>query len=156
MKKNIITLASLLLILVFSCGEKSTSTAKDGTDSTGKACLAPSDRNPNGASELASLMRVMEEQTEIWKKEILENTPALSPVPESFSTLKTASVTDADMKNENFDGFADDFISYANTLVASKPEDRKTAFNSLVGGCMTCHTQMCPGPIKRINKFYFE
>lgn len=125
------------------------------TDSTGKVCLAPSDRNPNGASELAQLMRTMEAQTETWKKEITEGKPELSPVPDVYATLKTAIPTEPEMKNENFDGFSDDFVNYANALVKAPKAERQTAFNTLVGGCMTCHSQMCPGPIKRIKKFYF-
>eukprot|EP01034_Spumella_vulgaris_P042151 gene42151-52259_t len=115
-------------------------------DSTGKVCLPPSDRNPNGASELAQLMRTMETQTETWKKEITDNKAELSPVPDAYAALKTALPTEPEMKNENYDGFADDFLNYANTLVKAPKAERQTAFNSMVGGCMSCHSQMCPGP----------
>lgn len=137
-------------------GKKSTDTAETGADSTGKVCLAPSDRNPNGASELAQLMRTMEKQTESWKTEITENKATLSPVPDAYKNLKLAKVTEPEMKNENYNAFADDFMAYSNALVAAAPAERKTAFNAMVGGCMACHTQMCPGPVKRINKFYFQ
>jgi len=147
----------LALTLLQACAEKKApDTAQQNADSTGKVCLAPSDRNPNGASELAQLMRTMEQQTELWKTEITENKPALSPVPDAYKNLKLARVTDPDMKNENYNAFADDFIAYSNALTAAVPVERKTAFNTMVGGCMACHTQMCPGPVKRINKFYFE
>lgn len=126
------------------------------TDTTGKVCLAPSDRNPNGVSELAQLMRTMEAQTETWKKEIADGKAELSPVPDVYATLKTAIPTEPEMKNENFDGFADDFLNYANGLVKAPKAERQTVFNTLVGGCMSCHSQMCPGPVKRIKKFYFE
>lgn len=158
MKKTLYILCFLVAVTALACGEKKTAGADDSkpTDSSGKVCLAPSDRNPNGASELARLMRTMEAQTETWKTEINENKARLSPVPDVYGTLKTAVPTDPEMKNEHFDGFADDFVNYANAMVKAESNDRKTAFNSMVGGCMTCHSQMCPGPVKRIKKFYFE
>lgn len=130
--------------------------ATPAADTAGKVCLAPSGRNPNGASELAQLMRTMEAQTVTWKREITENEARLSPVPDVYATLKTAIPTEPEMKNENFDGFADDFINYSNALVKAPKAGRETAFDSMVGGCMNCHAQMCPGPVKRIKKFYFR
>ena len=136
-------------------GNKTPETAAPASDSTGKTCLKPSDRNPNGVSELAALMRTMEAQTETWKKEIEAGQAELDPVPDVYRTLKTAVPTEKEMKNEFFDGFSDDFNGYAAALVKARKKDRKTAFNTMVGGCMNCHTQMCPGPVKRIRKFYF-
>jgi len=146
-------------IIVFSmgCGEnKATENITPAVDSTGKVCLIPSERNPNGASELAQLMRTMEAQSDTWSKEIEEGKEELSPVPDVYNTLKTAIPTEDGMKNENFDTFSDDFVRYSNALVKASTKDRKAAFNTMISGCLTCHSEMCPGPIKRINKFYFN
>lgn len=154
------TIILLGLICGFAaCGNRSAPTPKKsaaGTDSAGKVCLAPSDRNPNGASELATLMRTMEAQSETWRKEITENKAGLSAVPDVYATLKTAVATDSEMKNENFDAFVDDYLKASAALVKAPKAERKTAFNAMTGTCMSCHSQMCPGPIKRIKKFYFE
>jgi hypothetical protein len=147
-----------ILSFVFSCGEAINKTAEksDGKDSSGQVCLAPSDRNPNGASELAVLMREMEKQAESWKGEIEKKESLLSPVPASFYTLKTAAVTKPTMKNENYDAFADDFITFSEALVKVPAEERTDAYNSMVNGCINCHTQMCPGPMVRIKKFLLK
>jgi len=145
------------IILFVGCGEnKTTDKTMTIADTSGKVCLAPSERNPNGASELAQLMRTMEKQSETWKKEIEEEKAELSPVPDIYNRLKTAIPTETGMKNENFDTFSDDFVRYSNALVKADTKNRKAAFNTMVSGCLTCHSEMCPGPIKRINKFYFN
>lgn len=156
-KKKMIAVL-IVLVLVFSCREVANNTTEksEEMDSSAQACLAPSDRNPNGASELAVLMRGMEKQAEIWKGEIEKMEAALSPVPASFYGLKTAAVTKPSMKNENYNAFADDFIAFSDALVNVSPVERKDAFNSMVNGCMNCHTQMCPGPMVRIKKFLLK
>lgn len=151
-------LAGVCVSVLWACGnggQPVENASAPAADSTGKVCLAPSDRNPNGASELAGVMRTMEAQTETWKKEITENKATLTPVPDVYNTLKTAVPTDPAMKNENYDAFADDFLNFSVALVKAPKAERKQAFNSMVGGCMNCHSQMCPGPVKRIQKFYF-
>ena len=153
-------LVLMLGIIFFSsgCGEnrKADDNKTTTTDSSGQVCLAPSERNPNGASELAELMRTMEAQSDTWKKEIEDGKTELSPVPDIYNTLKTAIPTEDGMKNENFDMFSDDFVRFSNALVKADAKNRKAAFNTMISGCLTCHSQMCPGPIKRINKFYFN
>jgi hypothetical protein len=158
MNKKKMIAGLIILSLVFSCREAMNKTAEqsEGTDSSGQACTAPSDRNPNGASELAVLMREMETQAEIWKGEIEKKEAVLSSVPASFYGLKTAAVTKPTMKNENFNAFADDFITFSEALVKGSADERKDAYNSMVNGCMNCHTQMCPGPMVRIKKFLLK
>lgn len=148
----------IVLVLVFSCREVANNTTEKSVekDSSAQACLAPSDRNPNGASELAVLMREMEKQAEIWKGEIEIKEAVLSPVPASFYGLKTAAVTKPTMKNENYNAFADHFITFSEALVKVSADKRKDAYNSMVNGCMNCHTQMCPGPMVRIKKFLLK
>lgn len=138
--------------LYYACG--ATSDPEGNRDR--EPVLSRSEINPNGASELALLMRTMETQTELWKQEVLEEKETLSPVPDVYTTLKTAIPTTTDMKNENYDAFSDDFVTYSRQLEKTvSTQERITRFNTMVGGCMACHDQMCPGPIKRIRKFYF-
>jgi hypothetical protein len=154
--KTKLIFSGIVLIWLMACNPSAQKdeTSGNDVDTTGQACAAPSERNPNGASELAQLMRVMEAQAETWKKEVSENAETLSPVPRSFSTLKTAKVTKPSMKNENFDAFADDFVRFSEALVAAPREKRTEAYNAMVNGCANCHSQMCPGPLVRIKKFY--
>lgn len=154
MNRFYIITVSFFVLLFVACNQNTPQeTVEEKKDSI---ALTPSEINPNGASELAKLMRTMESQTETWKKEIEEDKAQLSSMPFVYNTLKTAQATNDEMKNENFDAFADDFVSYSNALVKAPLAERKQAFNTMVGGCMACHDQMCPGPIKRIQKFYFK
>jgi len=157
MKKITYIAACIASLVIISCGQKTSSeTIDQAADTTAKVCNAPDERNPNGVSELAAVMRVMESQTELWKTEIAEDKETLSAMPDAYNTLKTAKVTEPEMKNDNFNGFADNFLSFTNAFVKSPKEDRKTAFNAMVSACLTCHNQMCPGPVKRINKFMLQ
>ena len=39
-------------------------------------------------------------------------------------------------------------------LKKAAPEERLDVYSEVVDVCMTCHTQMCPGPKVRIKKLY--
>lgn len=144
--------------LLGACGGQQQSSAGQHTDArtdSATCSAASSDLNPNGTSELAALMRVMFARSEEWKKAI-EQKQELGIYPVAFDKLKTAAPTDAHMKNETFDPFADDFIRRTKELLAAPPEKQKEAFASYTEGCMNCHTTMCPGPVKRIKLLRIE
>lgn len=154
-------LSVLILSAGFAClaactqtGNKTPAGAMAAADSA--SCAKPADNvNPNGTSELASLMRDMFARSEEWKKAI-ENGQDLGIYPVAFDKLKTAKPTDEHMKNETFDPFADDFIRRTKELLSAAPEKRKEAFATYTEGCLNCHTTMCPGPVKRIKLLRIE
>lgn len=157
--KNLALLAiSAGYALLAACGGQQRSSALQHTDArkdTATCSTAGSDLNPNGTSELAALMRLMFTRSEEWKKAI-EQKQELGIYPVAFDKLKTATPTDAHMKNETFDPFADDFIRRTKELLAAPPQKQKEAFANYTEGCMNCHTTMCPGPVKRIRLLRIE
>ena len=139
-----------------ACTQQERTGSADSAPKDSASCAKPADGvNPNGTSELASLMREMFSRSEEWK-EAIRNGQDLGIYPVSFDKLKTARPTDEHMKNETFDPFADDFIRRTKELLSAAPEKRKEAFASYTEGCMNCHTTMCPGPVKRIKLLKIE
>jgi hypothetical protein len=107
--------------------------------------------NPNGRSELAQLMRDMQQYTNDARIAVQEKkTPA--PYPKSFDKIRTAKVTPGTHKNEYYDSFSDLYIASVKSYIASSPADRVMAYNNMVSGCVACHTQHCPGPMPVIKK----
>lgn len=125
--------------------------ASSGCGPTGKGeCKKP--LNPNGDSELALLMRQMATATEAWKTEVKSG--KLSTTLD-ISTLKTATPTDGTVSGNSFNGFADAYTASVNNFL--KPDSVSVyRFNLMVDQCMNCHSNFCPGPMKRIEKMYVK
>lgn len=111
--------------------------------------------NPNGDSELALLMRLMNDSTAALKKQILDGKMP-EKFPEAFLKIHTATPTDPNIKNEEFDAFATSYTEGLKQLYESSPEDLKSNFNNLVQRCINCHQSVCPGPVKAIKKLAIE
>ena len=107
--------------------------------------------NPNGSSELAQLMRDMQQYTSDAKKAVLAN-KAPAPYPSDFERLHTAKMTKGMSKSEHYDAFADMYITNVKSYAASASKDRVTAYNNMVTSCISCHSQHCPGPTPMIKK----
>jgi hypothetical protein len=108
-------------------------------------------QNPNGSSELASLMRDMQQYTSDARKAVLANqVPA--PYPKEFEKLHTAKLTKGMSKSEFYDSFADIYIANVKSYSTSVPKDRISAYNNMVSSCVACHSQHCPGPTPMIKK----
>jgi hypothetical protein len=111
--------------------------------------LIASERNPNGASELATHMRLMVEDVRDAKAKVL----AGQPVPALFQKhrkIRCAWPTSPGDRNAAFDAMAQNYLVKVRELDA-KPGDVKAAFTGVVGACRTCHEATCDGPIAVID-----
>jgi cytochrome c553 len=110
--------------------------------------LIPSDTNPNGASELAMLMRSMVADLEKGKQ-ALEKGEALEPMWPRHRKMRCSWPTDPSDRNEAFDAMAVTYLAQVKALDA-KPANLRAAFNRVVAACQACHENSCPGPIEKI------
>lgn len=117
------------------------------------SCKNGDDINPNGASELALLMREMAKHANNNHDLILAGKPIIA-APEGISKLKTAEKTDKNLDNELFNGLADVYLQRLKELQEAPDSLKITAHNNLVTSCSDCHSNFCPGPIKLINKMF--
>jgi len=111
--------------------------------------LIPSDINPNGASELATLMRAMVADLEQGKVALEKGEP-LAPMWSRHRKMRCSWPTDSADRNEAFDGMAQTYLAQVKALDA-KPANPRAAFNGVVAACQACHENTCPGPIEKIT-----
>lgn len=104
-------------------------------------------------SELALLMRQLTSETENIKAAIEagEEHPLWSRMRE----LHSATPTDSTSAGPVFEGFASAFIGSVEEMQAADTSKTRY-FNAVIDRCMDCHATYCPGPMKRIEKFYVE
>lgn len=111
--------------------------------------LLPSDINPNGASELAALMRLMQNELTQARGVILDGgvPPLMYP---RFRKMRCAWPTAAADRNEQFDGLA---LAYLATVRNLDARTGKTAdaFDNVLTLCHACHNSSCPGPLVVID-----
>jgi hypothetical protein len=110
--------------------------------------LIPSDINPNGASELATLMRTMVKDLDA-SRAAVEQGQAPAPMWTRHRKIRCAWPTAASDRNAAFDGMALAYLATVQALDA-KPKDLKAAHNAVIDACRACHENTCSGPIERI------
>lgn len=111
--------------------------------------LIPSERNPNGASELATHMRLMVADLEDAKAKLSKG-EAVPPLRARHAKLRCAWPTDPRDRNEAFDGMAQNYLAAVSAL-DEKPADVRAAYAGVVRACRTCHEATCDGPIAVID-----
>lgn len=109
--------------------------------------------NPNGASELALLMREMAKHVTTNHDLLLSGKPIVL-APEGIGKLKTAEKTDKNLDTALFNSLADVYLGKLKELQEAPDSLKITAHNNLVTSCKDCHSNFCPGPIKLINKMF--
>jgi hypothetical protein len=114
---------------------------------------ADSTINPNGASELATLMRKMEKFS-IAAREDVKNGKQPELFPVEFDKIHTAKVTPKMEKSEYYNSFADLYLMSVKNYTSSSPQERINTYNNMVSACLACHTQHCPGPVPAIKKMF--
>lgn len=105
-------------------------------------------------SELTLLMRDMYNYYDTLKTDIVNG--ELSEEVKTFQDIHTAVATTPEkVSNELYQGLASIYVNSAKRL--NRPNvNKRDAFNLMVDNCMSCHQQMCPGPMVRIKKLYIE
>lgn len=111
--------------------------------------LIASERNPNGASELATHMRLMVDDVKDAKAKVLAGQP-VPPLWQKHRKIRCAWPTAPGDRDAAFDAMAQNYLAKVKELDA-KPADAKAAFTGVVGACRTCHEATCDGPIAVID-----
>lgn len=108
--------------------------------------------NPNGQSELANLMRSMQEHMKSVRVAIEAGT-ALPAFPKEHAKMRCAWPTTPSDRDAAFESFSLNYLAQLDALHDSGSavplEDR---FNHVVTACRSCHENSCPGPIVAIDK----
>lgn len=111
--------------------------------------LIPSERNPNGDSELAALMRRMQKDLEA-ARVLVEKGEVPAPMLAAHRRIRCSWPTDVKDRDQIFDGFAVAYLEKVKAL--DGPGDKKASFDALLTACKACHERSCPGPIAAIEK----
>lgn len=111
--------------------------------------LIPSQRNPNGDSELAALMRKMQGDLEKARELVLKN-EVPQPMLSRHRRIRCSWPTVATDRDAAFDGFAVGYLDAVKAFDAAP--DKKAAFGAMVAACRACHERACPGPIAAIDQ----
>jgi len=109
--------------------------------------LLPSTVNPNGASELAALMRTM---TDDWRA-TRDALAAGTPVPERLPThrrIRCSWPTTPQDRRDPFDALAQ---SYVSAVAAFDATPTRASYDGVLAACTACHGVSCPGPLSVIE-----
>lgn len=110
--------------------------------------LIASELHPEGASELATLMRAMEADLKLARASLArgEAVPALYA---RHRRIRCAWPTSRSDREGAFDALAVGYLERVRAFDAAK--EKGEAYATLLGGCRACHEQSCPGPLAAIN-----
>lgn len=126
--------------------------------------LLPSELHDQGASELAALMRLMQEdlhrsanalrQEAVGGEHGIEKSAPLHP---THRRIRCAWPTDPAERTPSFDAFAVAYLAQVKSsdesmAEAAPLEVRRAAHNRVVDGCRACHETTCSGPLPAIEK----
>ena len=112
--------------------------------------LVPSQRNPNGDSELAILMRVMQSDMEAAREAMIAGkTPA--PMLAKHQPLPCTWPADPAVRDGKFQALSEGYLSALESFERAEVKTRDD-FELIVYGCQSCHENTCPGPISAIKK----
>lgn len=103
--------------------------------------------DPNNTSEMALLMRDMFTQLEVIKGKI-EKGENLSSEQLDFATIHKQKATDESFLKE---GLVPMSKGYSLVVEDFNRNPSKERYKSIVNTCITCHANMCPGPLERID-----
>ena len=115
--------------------------------------LIASERNPNGASELATHMRRMADDLKSARAVLLDG-GSVAPLHATHRKLRCAWPTDPHDRNAAYDAMAQTYLAKVRALDAA-PSSRD-AFTGVVAACRGCHVQTCDGPIAVIDGLGLE
>jgi predicted transcriptional regulator YdeE len=105
-------------------------------------------------SELAAYMREVHAQSLYFKLQLSnEQMPEISEdYHKRLKDIFSAEPTDPKAIDETFEKYAQDFLLENQLFFAASKEEKIFSFNNMINSCVNCHKELCPGPIKKINK----
>ena len=135
---------SFILGLVYSCSDSVEAEAED-------TFRHPDDIvNPNGDSELALVMRNLHFEADMIRAKLENNESVdLSVLRGLTVQLVTAAPTDSSVLDSNYYMLSDLLLKQLDNIPDG--QNQRLEFNGMVGACVTCHKNTCPGPIDKIN-----
>ena len=114
--------------------------------------LIASERNPNGASELATLMRTFVDDWRAARLKLEADAGVSARLP-MHRKLRCAWPTDAADRNATFDGFA---VSYLKRVEAFDARPSRATYEGVLDACKACHEVSCGGPLEVIEGLRWE
>ena len=114
--------------------------------------LIKSQRNPNGDSQLAVLMRTFVDDL----RDVRTKLDAGEPLPKLYPTHRTmrcAWPTKPEERNQDYDTRAQGYLAAVRAFDA---EPGKATYNQIVQGCIHCHAQSCGGPLDFIDSMIWQ
>jgi len=150
LKNKFLIILSLLsfVVLLVQCSDGNKQSEEKAKADSLASCVKP--MNPNGDSELSLLMREMVNSAESLK-EMVQKGDLPKEFPEAFLKIHTAKPTDSETKKASFEGYANNYISNLHLLYSSPKEELEQNYNAVITACVSCHSEHCPGPLKKIN-----
>jgi cytochrome c553 len=110
--------------------------------------LITSDLNPNGASELATLMRTMVADWRAAKATIERGETPTAKHHAVHRKLRCAWPTDPGDRNATFDGMA---VTYLTAVKAYDAAPTRETYGAVISACAACHEVTCGGPLELIE-----
>jgi hypothetical protein len=132
-------------MVIFTCSATFISCAGDKTKTI----------NPNGDSELALLMRDMHEDGLHTRQLILEGKEP--EVRVKYHQLQSAKATEPEKAaSQAYKSFAAYYEATVKSLLESNEANRAESYQTMVDACMSCHQELCPGPMRKIKRLYLS
>jgi cytochrome c553 len=113
--------------------------------------LIPSDINPNGASELATLMRTFVADWKDTKAKLEAAQPVTAKLP-VHRRIRCSWPTAKEDRDAKFDALAVAYLEHVKAFDAAPSRER---FDGVISACAACHEATCGGPLDLINSLRF-
>ena len=110
--------------------------------------LIVSENNPNGASELAAMMRRFVADWRGVQGALREHKPLPVKFAAAHAKVRCSWPTTPSDRDSAFDGFA---VNYLNAVRTYDVAPSAQSFNRVVASCRACHEQTCGGPLVVID-----
>lgn len=112
--------------------------------------LLPSELNPNGDSELAALMRIMQKDLAA-SRDALTRGERSGALYARHRKMRCAWPTDPAERTPAFDALAQAYLSQVKALDTAPTAQARAAHDAVVTACIACHETTCRGPIDAIK-----
>lgn len=111
--------------------------------------LISSERNPNGASELATLMRTFVDDWRATRGALeADDGSAVSAKYPVHRKIRCAWPTDLADRNVTFDGYAKNYLT---AVKAFDAQPKRETYEGVLDACKACHEVSCGGPLEVIE-----
>jgi hypothetical protein len=115
--------------------------------------LIQSPRNPNGDSELSTLMRQFVDDLRDARTLAEAKQPQAKKLLPTHRKMRCAWPTKPEERNEKYDGHA---VGYLSAVKLFDGEPTKANYNAMITGCVACHTVTCGGVLDFIDSLKWQ